>query len=408
MRCGEFDLAELAALVTARALYIGGDSGPLHVAATTRTPIVALFGPTLPERSLPWRDPAIPCHRVDAGPLALPPVPPAHVRPGRLPLPHRHHGARMRVRRARCSSGALRRPGARDVPARVSVPTCRERELTLDTLRTGHAVRPASPGASASAASSWLGLVALIGLGATMQFSIAAAQILLGVSRCSCWLGLHLARGAGSTRRRSSGRWSPTRPSTLLSAGFSLDSVGQRRRLQAALPVPAGAGGLRLRARRPAPTRCCTIIITVGAASAFVGIVQYGILNYDNLGPRACRARSSHWMTYSGTLMLVICASLARLLFGTRDRLWAAFVLPALLVSLALTLTRGAWLGAAAGAAVLFLIKDIRLTALMPVVAAIVLVVAPDALSESHELDGRHERPDDARPRGDAARRASR
>ena len=41
------------------ALFIGGDSGPLHVAATTHTPIVALFGPTLPERSMPWRDPAI-------------------------------------------------------------------------------------------------------------------------------------------------------------------------------------------------------------------------------------------------------------------------------------------------------------------------------------------------------------
>jgi ADP-heptose:LPS heptosyltransferase len=38
-------------------VYIGGDSGPLHVAATTRTPVVALFGPTLAERSMPWRDP---------------------------------------------------------------------------------------------------------------------------------------------------------------------------------------------------------------------------------------------------------------------------------------------------------------------------------------------------------------
>jgi lipopolysaccharide heptosyltransferase II len=54
---GEFDLAELRALVARAAVYIGGDSGPLHVAATTRTPIVALFGPTLAERSLPWRDP---------------------------------------------------------------------------------------------------------------------------------------------------------------------------------------------------------------------------------------------------------------------------------------------------------------------------------------------------------------
>jgi len=69
VHCGEFDLSELAALVSRARLYIGGDSGPLHVAATTRTPVVALFGPTLPARSLPWRDPAVPSIAVDAGPL---------------------------------------------------------------------------------------------------------------------------------------------------------------------------------------------------------------------------------------------------------------------------------------------------------------------------------------------------
>ena len=55
--CGEFSLAELRALVDRSALYIGGDSGPLHVAATSRVPIVGLYGPTLPVRSAPWRAP---------------------------------------------------------------------------------------------------------------------------------------------------------------------------------------------------------------------------------------------------------------------------------------------------------------------------------------------------------------
>jgi len=55
LACGEFSLAELRALVERAALYIGGDSGPLHVAATSHVPVVALFGPTLPERSMPWR-----------------------------------------------------------------------------------------------------------------------------------------------------------------------------------------------------------------------------------------------------------------------------------------------------------------------------------------------------------------
>ena len=53
--CGEFDLPELRALIGRAALYIGGDSGPLHIAGTTGVPVVGLYGPTLPVRSQPYR-----------------------------------------------------------------------------------------------------------------------------------------------------------------------------------------------------------------------------------------------------------------------------------------------------------------------------------------------------------------
>ena len=53
----DFSLAELRALVDRAALYIGGDSGPMHVASTSHVPIVSLYGPTLPARSAPWRSP---------------------------------------------------------------------------------------------------------------------------------------------------------------------------------------------------------------------------------------------------------------------------------------------------------------------------------------------------------------
>ena len=43
--------------------------GPLHVAATTCVPIVGLYGPTLPIRSAPWRDPRYATESVDAGEL---------------------------------------------------------------------------------------------------------------------------------------------------------------------------------------------------------------------------------------------------------------------------------------------------------------------------------------------------
>ena len=79
---GEFNLPELRALIVRAALYIGGDSGPLHIAATTDTPVVALFGPTLPERSMPWRDPAIGAIAVDGGALPCRPCHQRHCAPG--------------------------------------------------------------------------------------------------------------------------------------------------------------------------------------------------------------------------------------------------------------------------------------------------------------------------------------
>ena len=92
------------------------------------------------------------------------------------------------------------------------------------------------------------------------------------------------------------------------------------------------------------------VIITVGAISAIVGVVEYGVLNYDSLGQRP-RGTLGHYMTYSGLLMLVICATSARLLYERRDRIWPALVMPALVVALALTFTRSAWVGACAASA---------------------------------------------------------
>jgi lipopolysaccharide heptosyltransferase II len=66
---GDVDLQELRALVARSALYIGGDSGPLHVASTTTTPIVGIYGPTLSVRSKPWRDPRLATESVEIGDL---------------------------------------------------------------------------------------------------------------------------------------------------------------------------------------------------------------------------------------------------------------------------------------------------------------------------------------------------
>ncbi len=51
---GRFSLAESVALIQRSGLYVGLDSGPMHMAALCGVPVVALFGPTHPARVGPY------------------------------------------------------------------------------------------------------------------------------------------------------------------------------------------------------------------------------------------------------------------------------------------------------------------------------------------------------------------
>jgi ADP-heptose:LPS heptosyltransferase len=64
-----WSLAELRALMDRASLFLGGDSGPMHIAATSDVPIVALYGPTVPAQWAPWRPRHLPTLAVDSGPL---------------------------------------------------------------------------------------------------------------------------------------------------------------------------------------------------------------------------------------------------------------------------------------------------------------------------------------------------
>ena len=220
----------------------------------------------------------------------------------------------------------------------------------------------------------WWALAAAV---ASVQISIAAAETAVAVAALA-WVVRAALTGAPEVPRFA---WplAVYAALTLLSAALSRDpavSVPDTKQLVLFLLVPVVFDfGRGARARTLA-----TIAISVGAASALVGIVQYGVLNYDNLGRRP-QGTLSHWMTYSGTLMLVICATVARLVFDARDRVWAALVMPALVAGLGSTFTRSAWVGVSAGVGTLFLMKDRRLVALLPIVLAVLVAVAPAAVT---------------------------
>ena len=224
-----------------------------------------------------------------------------------------------------------------------------------------------------------VGLWSLVGIVAAMQLSIAAAQILLALASLA-WLISHVSRGERLEAPRFFWPLVVYAGLTLASAGFSIDpevSFTDCKQLVLLMLVPITYD----LARGARANSVLSIILTIGAASAFVGIVQYAVLNFDGLGRRPS-GTLSHWMTYSGTLMLVICAATARLLYGKAGRLWAAFIMPALLVALSLTLTRGAWVGVAVGVALLLLSKDFRLLALVPIVIVGSLLLAPDTIRD--------------------------
>jgi O-antigen ligase len=219
----------------------------------------------------------------------------------------------------------------------------------------------------------------LLAFVASLQLSIAAAGILL--------TGALLAWAALLVRDRTR----PAAPAfmlpllvyagvTLVSAAFSLDpmaSLFDSKQLVLLLIVPL----VYQVARGRNALSVIDVILAVGAVSAAIGVIQYGLLNYDSLDRRP-EGALSHYMTYSGTLMLVLCTAVARVVFGNRDRIWPSLVMPALVVALAVSLGRNAWVGACVAVAVLLALRDFRLTALLPLAIAVVFALAPESISK--------------------------
>jgi len=167
---------------------------------------------------------------------------------------------------------------------------------------------------------------------------------------------------------------------TLVSTAFSPDivhSLGEDKQMVLFLVVPIT---MRL-ARRERATSVANVIVAVGALSAFIGIVQFAALGYDNLNNRP-PGMLGHYMTYSGVLMLVVCVATARTVFRGREWIWPAVAVPALLVALVMSQSRNAWAGAALAICTLLILKNWRWLIAVPVTAVVVLAFAPDSIRE--------------------------
>ena len=223
----------------------------------------------------------------------------------------------------------------------------------------------------------------LLGFAAAPQFSIAVANILLGLAAI-LWLALVIVNHERIEVPRMFWPLAAYAGATLVASYFSVDpkiSFEDCKQLILFAIIPIT---YRL-FRGERSLTVVDVVITVGALNAVYGIVQYGILDFDNVARRV-QGNLGHYMTYSGVIMLVACTAVARVMFRRRERIWAALVLPAVLVALVLTLSRNAWVGACAGIGTLFLLRDLRsvfrMAALLPVALGLFIAFAPTAITD--------------------------
>lgn len=105
MKCS---ITDLIALTRRARLFIGGDTGPMHLAATLQVPVVAIFGPTDPARNGPY--------------------------PSRNPMSHAMNDAMNDAMNNGARSIALRNPASSTTHARRSQPDEAMLEIGVDEV----------------------------------------------------------------------------------------------------------------------------------------------------------------------------------------------------------------------------------------------------------------------------------
>jgi putative inorganic carbon (hco3(-)) transporter len=129
-------------------------------------------------------------------------------------------------------------------------------------------------------------------------------------------------------------------------------------------------------------TWICRAIFAVAVVSSVWGLIQF-VMNPQRDWQHRISGSLSHWMTYSGLLMLVLVLLTAyAFIAGKRSCTWVIPVASIIGFVLILTLTRNAWAGTIAGIIVLLLMR--RPSAIPILLAAILIFFAlsPNAIKQ--------------------------
>ena len=220
-------------------------------------------------------------------------------------------------------------------------------------------------------------------------FSIAASQILLGAAL----LALLLSRRRIRFPARLGLALLAFLTWTILSLAFSRDlwaGLPHLRKLFVFLALVVAYNAYR----EPRQIwRIAQGIALGGVLSALYGLAQFvldywrlreqGLPFYENYVVHQITGFMSHWMTFSGQLMMVLLLVVSGALFGglsRRMRLGAWLCAAVVTLALLAAFTRGVWLGAFAGVAYLLARSKRRLLWLLPVALLLLYFASPSWL----------------------------
>jgi putative inorganic carbon (hco3(-)) transporter len=115
------------------------------------------------------------------------------------------------------------------------------------------------------------------------------------------------------------------------------------------------------------------VLILAGVISAMYGLLQF-FGSGDDLLEKRLTGFMSHWMTFSGLLLILNVLLFSHLLFSRKHPIWFYPAFGLISLALLLSLTRNAWLGFLTASTVLIAMRKVRWVIAIPVVIGIVFV----------------------------------